>query len=1112
MAGGGNDGGNAPQNQQPNPPASKPASATPANPSGNAGGNPAPAASLPPGQLPLPAPPPPRALPAANSGRSLDPPAAALQQARANLQANSQRNIPLPPISLTSRSTTTAGQSAAAQATGSVQPPPVAQPATAAQPPAAQAPATQPPTLTQPQPPVATQPAATQPPATTADGSTTAAAAGGTAPAAGSSATPSATPTTAAVATAGDGGDGGDGSTGAGNGGTSTQAQQAQPQRQRQNSPPRRVAEAYQIAIFQELERSAKEDQEDLWQENICIAEAQNFPPHEIEDLKQLRKDYETTRKHNLLIDAAAARWYFKQHNVPIKEPAGQDGGDGGDGSITLVSPHPDFQLPSAGPAFDPPIRPLAEFLVEVRKDMISPMRNPSLLPRGLHNPGNLCYRNAVVSALLNTPRLLSFLHTHSRRTRTYMGTQDVNHHLLTRLYHLALAYWERGGLHPMSPKKPENDGGDGNSRNRKRDDKEETYEKLMTIFWRACKYNLAGSEVDQAALDALAELQSGPCRDDDGAANGHERPKHDFETRNWKQVCSEGALLAGGATPAAGRASPVKDLCHRQQDAVQFYEWLVEMAATQLHCAPQRYMAAKATDYYDCMFRTYITTRYLCTRCHRPVRLRRQAVERETSIKLNVALHPSQAGASIAAVKKSPSRYGNFEALLHAYFNDNIEGGKTCDRCKAKSDPLRRARRMQTAPEVLPINLVRTGYDPATNHIYKTSNIVDAAEFIDVSPFLEPHIFMPGTRILYRLAAVVSHAGDSPQSGHYVSYVRHDPDEKRQGSAAIHDYEDARRVMREARARRGLVGSESLRIAKDMRSQRVQLGSHAPPASASSDRFWAIERHDSHWARVNDSQVETSIPFTRIMNTTHDQTWQPTSRNWFDPVLLVYEKWVEKHVVDKRTGLRAFQVPMNMPGGSSNSVAPARGSARTRADHANPSVDESLWRANATADVRVPEKWPPRVVVGNPRGVFAHNRGDDGVGGRMMYVHPNGLDKEEDSDSDEDADGGNNGGRAAVRKAMATRVETFFGWGAYDRAVEAEKKAAEAAKAAQTAAPTGGGTARGTGVASGATGANGATGATGAAAGSAPPLQGGYQDGTARPSKRQRQRWRGWW
>ncbi|CAK7205223.1 hypothetical protein SEUCBS139899_007990 [Sporothrix eucalyptigena] len=95
----------------------------------------------------------------------------------------------------------------------------------------------------------------------------------------------------------------------------------------------------------------------------------------------------------------------------------------------------------------------MVNVLIEMRKDVISPRRRPSLMPCGLNNPGNLCYRNPVITALLNTPRFMSFLNTHSRRMRTYLGTWDVNHYLPTSLYHLSLAYWKRIGFTPCHPR-----------------------------------------------------------------------------------------------------------------------------------------------------------------------------------------------------------------------------------------------------------------------------------------------------------------------------------------------------------------------------------------------------------------------------------------------------------------------------------------------------------------------------------------------------------------------------------------------------------------------------------------------------------------------------------
>lgn len=795
--------------------------------------------------------------------------------------------------------------------------------------------------------------------------------------------------------------------------------------------------EAWEYSRNKELERSAQDDMDDLWDEQLKAATTGNYKlrDEQVKDLRTLRDEYADARKAREHADKWEAHRYFLAEGIdppeyqPGQEPQGHDPA-AGDSAVIV--------LPSAGPAFDPPKRPMAAFLVDVRQDMVVPMRRPTMVPRGLRNSGNLCYRNAVVTALLNTPRFLSFLFTHGRNVRSYLGCPDVNHHLLTRLYHLALAYWERGGLHPMSlsdavwdddnpnPNPNAPTAGDKRRRDGSAASGGDSYEKLLALFWRACKYDLGGHDLGGVTVEPAPS-------------------KYPGVTLNWRahlqQLRDDEAANQHHPNPAS------VEVTSHQQDAAEYLNWLVEMAATQLDSAPRRYSASRASDYYDCMFRTYITDRFLCTLCKRPVRLRGPSIERAPSIMINVAKEGDTAAPPGLASR--PRRLGGrdgLKKLLHDHFNDDV-GGNTCNRCGQQPKIFRRMRRMQTAPELLNIHLARTGWDANLARPFKSNSIVDAPEFLDVSRYLEPHIFAPGTRVLYRLASVVSHAGESAHSGHYVSYVRDDRATPARPAKPILEADEVDRVMREATERKKLVARESHTLAETIRNENAAVGSKnqlsADRREANSERFLAIERYDSAWARINDTCVVPGIPYTRILNTSRDPMYHPKNGkgDWFDPVLLVYEKWVEKYAVDTNTGKRLYQLPLNVPNAELY-MGPTRGKAKDPHNRPpeNPGVDEILWEDNATKDVRIPERGPPRRVIGVPHGVF------QGVKENILYV-----------DRDEDGQRGDG--------TTAEQSETFFGWSTSDGQSSA---AVATAAAAGLAAP---GTAPGTasGVASGA-------------------------------------------
>lgn len=740
---------------------------------------------------------------------------------------------------------------------------------------------------------------------------------------------------------------------------------------------------------MQDMVHSARYDMDDLWQRYLDQAStgSDKMRDGDIQDLIKERETYKDQREGRI----RARKWndhrYFLSEGIAQPEYQRGEEPKGVDPAAGRATNMMAALLPSAGPAFDPPIQPMADFLADVRMDMVTPMRRPAALPRGFPNPRNLCYRNSVLTALLNTPRFLSFLYTHGRYIRTYLNCPDVNHHLLTRLYHLALAYWERGGVHPMSsvtsagfgrnqrPAPPPITLRDQRFGGSSAADGRDSYQKMLSLFWRACKYDLQGHPMDGTLNIAEGERH----HLDDYADNSTER----FTTKSWRQLCQMNSdTFFDGSNN--NNARPVVDLTNDQQDAAEFLNWLVEMSATQLYASPRRYSASRASDCFDSMFRTYITNRYLCTMCKRPVRLRSKTVERCPSITINLttADGPSPPG-------KPPRRIrgdDGFKKLLHEYFNDNVEG-MTCNRCGQKPKLLRRMRRMQTAPEILNIHLSRTGYDSKIMSQYKTNDTLEAPQFLDVSRYLERHIFTPGTKVVYRLAAVVSHKGDTAQSGHYVSYVRDERKAPDRAAEPVIEAEEVERIMKESLDRKAHVDKKIRELADTVRRENEILKNLGRTSQLNderrqknSDRFMAIEEGDSDWIRLNDDRATIpGIPFTRIINTSRDPAYTPQHQDWFDPVLLIYEKYVEKYVIDTEKGLRVYQVPMNVP------HSDFQGPEQDKNDNVSVAQAQTLFTETIDNDVPVPQRGTPRRVTRIPPGVFR------GVRQRYDYVDRNG-------------------------------------------------------------------------------------------------------------------------
>lgn len=103
----------------------------------------------------------------------------------------------------------------------------------------------------------------------------------------------------------------------------------------------------------------------------------------------------------------------------------------------------------------------------------------------------------------------------------------------------------------------------------------------------------------------------------------------------------------------------------------------------------------------------------------------------------------------------------------------EEIAQGYQCGSCN-KNVPLRIERFILHAPEVLILNLKRYSSDP--NKTYKNGDLIKINPII----YLDPYIMRDdndekkkGETFKYSLYAIVEHAGETANSGHYMAYVK---------------------------------------------------------------------------------------------------------------------------------------------------------------------------------------------------------------------------------------------------------------------------------------------------------------------------------------------------
>jgi len=116
-----------------------------------------------------------------------------------------------------------------------------------------------------------------------------------------------------------------------------------------------------------------------------------------------------------------------------------------------------------------------------------------------------------------------------------------------------------------------------------------------------------------------------------------------------------------------------------------------------------------------------------------------------------------------------------NIFDLLHSGRREDVLKDYTCRYCKKKNTISRQNTYWVNFPNVLIMHISRFNSEMQTNGsaiTWKVKNRVDFPEDnLDLSPFAVPNARRPGRR--YDCFAVVAHAGNSLQGGHYTTYKR---------------------------------------------------------------------------------------------------------------------------------------------------------------------------------------------------------------------------------------------------------------------------------------------------------------------------------------------------
>eukprot|EP00698_Gefionella_okellyi_P016089 TRINITY_DN4579_c0_g1_i1.p1 TRINITY_DN4579_c0_g1~~TRINITY_DN4579_c0_g1_i1.p1 ORF type:complete len:961 (-),score=176.25 TRINITY_DN4579_c0_g1_i1:2122-5004(-) len=193
--------------------------------------------------------------------------------------------------------------------------------------------------------------------------------------------------------------------------------------------------------------------------------------------------------------------------------------------------------------------------------------------------------------------------------------------------------------------------------------------------------------------------------------------------------------------------------LMYQQQDAHEFLRLLLEHFHTQFSQKHRGGGRIEDTTVIHQMFGGYYQSQTTCANCRHPSNVY------DAYLDLNVEIQDAHTLQEALALTTKRER-------LTA---DNLY---KCGRCKQQSQALRRLA-IHTLPPVLNITLKRFRYAMGYYgmHGSKVTKHVPFPEYLNMRPYLTAS--SAETQTVYRLYAVLVHAGSSAHSGHYYSFVR---------------------------------------------------------------------------------------------------------------------------------------------------------------------------------------------------------------------------------------------------------------------------------------------------------------------------------------------------
>ncbi|KAJ9651395.1 hypothetical protein H2198_009310, partial [Neophaeococcomyces mojaviensis] len=211
------------------------------------------------------------------------------------------------------------------------------------------------------------------------------------------------------------------------------------------------------------------------------------------------------------------------------------------------------------------------------------------------------------------------------------------------------------------------------------------------------------------------------------------------------------------------------------QCDASEFLQWILDSIAAQL--SSKDTLIDVPFDHLEMIRRTQ---RHCCPNCQWRMRVRRPTIDPARILLLHIPGSDKDPSSEEYNEALHGTGITNMAECMSYSMRSIFDADYVCSRCQTNGavDPVVRQFKLQTAPEVIFMSLVRFVRNANTGIMEKLFTKVPIEEEFDVGPWLEPHNYGEGTSIRYKLVAVVSHQGPYSSSnensrGHYHSYIR---------------------------------------------------------------------------------------------------------------------------------------------------------------------------------------------------------------------------------------------------------------------------------------------------------------------------------------------------